>query len=270
MNKADISSILFEHQFWLQILGDHSRFIFASLAPKEKAEIEKAHYFIQAFDAMLNQARQCASGQDLLALTQQSYHEVKSLREFKLHLLCRHLVDGIEIHLTPTFINHMINELEEYCLVLECLLKEGNVPCFHPLHYHNIWLLDATGHSGFIHCTLDETEHELKEKSLCFQKNFDGLHEKSLEFEGYLRTGLETFPALTRLNCQVDSQMDLFKKFLADLVELRLCLEALGTISPLAPDHMYREECYYLTKLAQVGAVPMPECDPTAPRIKVK
>lgn len=263
------SCMLFEHQFWLQIMGDHSRFIFSSLAPKECAEIEKAHCFINIFDNLMEQARQCLSGSDLTDLTNQACSNVKAFREFKLHLICRHLIDGIELHLTPTFVNHMVNELEEYCLILDCILETGKLPVYHPLHYHNIWLLDAVGHSGFIHCSVDDVEFDLKDKSICFKKNFDGLHKKSLEFKGYLRTGLEDFPALGVLNCQVDKEMDLFKKFLTELVNLRICLEALGTLSPLAPDHMYREECYYLTKLAQSGAVPTPKCNPTRPRLEV-
>lgn len=269
MDRNMTASLLFEHQFWLQILGDHGRFIFSSLAPKEQAEIEKAHYFICEFDTLLSQARQCVSGSDLLDFSSHVYQRVENLREFKLHLLCRHLVGGIELHLTPTFVNHMVNELEEYSLILECLLKEGKLPQCHPIHYHNIWLLDAVGHSSFIHCSLDAVENQLKETSACFLKDFEGLHRKAIEFQGYLRTGLEDFPALIRFNCQVDREMDLFKKFLTELLNLRIDLEALGTLSPLAPDHMFREECYYLTKLAQVGAVPNPNCDPTKPRIKV-
>jgi len=63
--------------------------------------------------------------------------------------------------------------------------------------------------------------------------------------------------------------MDLLKKYLLNILELRIRLEALGTLPPLDPDHMFREECYYLTKLAQVGAVPFPKCDPTKPRIQI-
>lgn len=163
----------------------------------------------------------------------------------------------------------MVNELEEYYLILRCLLEDGKLPCCHPLHYHNIWLLDATSHSAFIHCSLDETEAELKEQSKCFKHDFAGLHSKAMEFKGYLRTNLAEFPALDRLNCQVDRKMDLFKKFLAELLRLRIELSALGTISPLGPDHMYREECYYLTKLAEVGAVPASKCDPTKRHINV-
>lgn len=269
MDSNFTACIQFEHQFWLQILGDHSRFIFNSLSPKETAEIEQAHYYICAFDSLLTKARQCSSDRDLLDLTKESHQEVKRLREFKLHLLCRHLINGIDFHLTPTFVNHMVNELEEYAVILDCLLETGKLPPFHPLHYHNVWLLDAAGHASFIHCSLDEIENDLKEQSNLFKKDFDGLHQKALEFSGYLRTGLESWPALDRLNCQVNQEIDLFQKFLAEMVHLRITLEALGTISPLAPDHMYREECYYLTKLAELGAVPEPKCDPSKPRLKV-
>ncbi|MPN58312.1 hypothetical protein SDC9_206016 [bioreactor metagenome] len=73
----DTRSILFEHQFWLQTLGDHSRFIFSPLAPKETSEIEKAHYFICTFDKLLAQARECISGGDLLDLTKLAYKRSK-------------------------------------------------------------------------------------------------------------------------------------------------------------------------------------------------
>ncbi|GAB6889346.1 DUF2935 domain-containing protein [Geobacillus stearothermophilus] len=40
-----------------------------------------------------------------------------------------------------------------------------------------------------------------------------------------------------------------------------------GMQSPLMADHMAREECYYLQKLAETtGEVKAPACDPTKPR----
>ena len=43
----------FEHGFWLQVLGDHARFIHDSLGPQEQREIDLARYFIQTFDYLL-------------------------------------------------------------------------------------------------------------------------------------------------------------------------------------------------------------------------
>ena len=33
-------SALFEHQFWLKVLSDHSQFLLDALAPKEKEDIK--------------------------------------------------------------------------------------------------------------------------------------------------------------------------------------------------------------------------------------
>ena len=44
---------LFEHRFWLQILGDHSRFILNALSPTETKEIQIAENFIPIFDQLL-------------------------------------------------------------------------------------------------------------------------------------------------------------------------------------------------------------------------
>ena len=83
---------LFEHRFWLQILGDHSRFILLSLSTKEKREIEQANYYIQVFDQLLAQARESLSIEEIHTINAQASEQVRALREFKLHLLHRHLV----------------------------------------------------------------------------------------------------------------------------------------------------------------------------------
>ncbi|WP_144553714.1 DUF2935 domain-containing protein [Peribacillus simplex] len=53
MNEVWEKAARFEHRFWLQILGDHSRFIHESLAPIELENIEIALEFIQIFDTLL-------------------------------------------------------------------------------------------------------------------------------------------------------------------------------------------------------------------------
>ena len=50
-----LKSAVFEHQFWLQVLGDHSRFIHDSLYPSEKEDISKAASFIHHFNQLLSQ-----------------------------------------------------------------------------------------------------------------------------------------------------------------------------------------------------------------------
>jgi hypothetical protein len=255
----------FEHRFWLQILGDHARFIHDSLAPKETEAIERASQFIHSFDELL--ARVDSS--DLVALSARAEDEGRRLRDFKLDIIRRHLAGKITIHLGPAFINHMVNELEEYLLLLG-YLKQGAVPpLFHELHHHLIWLLDAAGHSGAISDNMERVEKQIKMKSDTFTKEFEAFYLKAVEMTGFLRTNLTSFPALDRFNKDVSLEMKLFMNFLHEIEELELSKEALGTFAPLMADHMMREECYYLIKLAESTKLAQPDCDPGKPRLQL-
>ena len=149
----------------------------------------------------------------------------------------------------------MVNELEEYQNVLNYLRKGEVPPIFHELHHHLLWLNDASGHAGTINDNLDGVEKRLKEKSHTFTQHFDQFYLKALELTGYLRTNLQTFPALNRFNDDVDVEMKLFKSFLLELEELELSAEVLGTFTASMADHMAREEQYYLTKLVESRSV---------------
>ncbi|MBU5445526.1 DUF2935 domain-containing protein [Paenibacillus sp. MSJ-34] len=267
MNNHVLSSAIFEHRFWLQVLGDHSRFIRDGLAPKEKTAIEQANEFIHMFDTLLNRARSTLSASETAELTIQAKQAALRLRRFKLQLLERHLVGKIDIHLPPTFLNHMVNELEEYVLVLKCL-EQNQVPVFDPVHHHLLWLSDAAGHAASITSNLDMVEKDMIKRSNKFEKKFENFYLKAIELAKYMRTNLKQFPALGRFNTDVELEITLFRHFLNELEELRINDELLGTLSPLMADHMAREECYYLIKLAQVAGTKNPGCDPTHPRVE--
>ncbi|WP_160719304.1 DUF2935 domain-containing protein [Bacillus sp. USDA818B3_A] len=264
MNEVFERTARFEHRFWLQILGDHSRFIFEALAPVQNEEINKASNFISIFDNLLERAK----SSDLVSLTKDAETEVSHLREFKLDLIRKHLIGKIKIHLSPTFLNHMVNELEEYVRVLTYLKAGQNPPVYHELHHHLLWLLDAAGHSEAISSNLDGVEKKLKQKSQSFMKSFEEFYLKAVELAGYLRTSLTSFPALTKMNVEAQLEIKLFQNFLLELEELELSKQALGTFAPLMADHMFREECYYLMKLAESASLEPPNCDPAKPRLQ--
>lgn len=236
----------FEHQFWLQVLGDHSRFILDSLAVSQKQDIEKAKQFKQIFDTLLRKAREQT---DLESLTFEAEEYALELREFKFSIIRRHVTGEIKIHLPPSFINHMVNELEEYLLVLTYLKKKEKPPVFHELHHHLVWLLDAAGHAGAISDTLDRAEKQFKLKSKLFAKQFEDFYLKAVELSGFLRANIDSFPALTKMNSDVELEIELFRGFLAEVEEMELTNQMLSTFSPLMADHMMREECYYLISL---------------------
>ncbi|MGE7591935.1 DUF2935 domain-containing protein [Peribacillus frigoritolerans] len=263
MNEFLEKTARFEHRFWLQILGDHARFIHESLAPVEVEYIEIASEFIQIFDTLLGKA----NSEEISPLTVTAEQETLRFREFKLCLLKEHLVGKIKIHLSPSFINHMVNELEEYLRLLKYFNANQMPPVFHELHHHLLWLLDAAGHAGTISSNMDDVEKRLKEKSEQYKKHFNDFYLKAVEMAGFLRTNLSTFPALEKMNADVTLEIKFFQHFLLELEELDLSAQALGTFSPLMADHMWREECYYLTKLAESTDMEKPNCDPAKPRL---
>jgi len=259
---------LFEHRFWLQIMGDHARFIQTALSPVEVHDVALASGFIERFDRLLTEARAAGAEARLAALNREAAAATQELKEFKLSLLERLLLGKVELLFTPTFLNHMVNELEEYEKILAALLKGQPVPLFHPLHYDLVWLQDAVGHSASIAGDLDLTEKPWIKKSQAFQEGFEALFLKAVEMAGYMRTELREFPAFRKFHRDIDLEMKVFMRFLQELEDMQISAELLDRISPLIPDHMFREECYYLTKLAQTGLVQQPGCDPARPRVE--
>ncbi|MRH43663.1 DUF2935 domain-containing protein [Aquibacillus halophilus] len=265
--KDFIQGASFEHQFWLQVLGDHSRFIRDSLYPKETKDIEKARDFVKSFDDLLEQSKSITES-NAISFTKQAESATDYIKQFKLSIIERQLKGKIGIHLGPTFLNHMVNELEEYQLVLN-FLKQGELPpIFHELHHHLVWLIDASGHAGAINDQMDGVEKRLKKKSKEFTKHFNNFYLKAVELTGYLRANVDTFPALSRFNSDVEIELNLFRIFLHELEEMELSETVLGTFSGLMADHMAREECYYLMKLAESTHTNPPDCNPTKPRTK--
>lgn len=132
----------------------------------------------------------------------------------------------------------------------------------YPLHHHLLWPPDAADHAEGLQINTDGVEKKVKKKQLYFIKTFESFYIKAVELTGYLRTQLQNFPALARFNKEVELEIILFQVFLKELKEMGFTRELLGTLMPLMPDHMYREECYYLHKLAQTSAIKPPKCSP--------
>jgi len=261
-----LDSLVFEYNFWLQILGDHARFIYFSLAPSETERINKAKQFIHTFDQLLDESKAAAPTDEF---KQKVISAVQELREFKLSLLTLTLKSRVVIHLSSTFFNHMLNELEEFLLTLSNL-QNGQPPVFHPLHYNVLWLSDGMGHAAAVSASLDEIENNKIEESKAYEKTFTNLYLKSIEMSGFTRTKLMNFPSLQMLNRQAYFEMIGFKDFLIEIRNARTNATLLGTLMPLMADHMAREECYYLTKLAlSDGSLEMPDCNPARARVDV-
>ena len=112
-------------------------------------------------------------------------------------------------------------------------------------------------------------EKPLRAQSQCFIGDFEYSYQKALEIAGFARA-VQHYPALAQFNHEAATQILEFNQFLMQLQEMLLNKTVLGTLDPLIPDHMLREECYYLVKLSTVSDVKSPSCDPGKPRIMEK
>jgi len=254
----------FEDLFWLQVLGDHMRFILAKLAVKEEELIKTTKQLKQTSDDLLNAVRAstAVSVGSKIALCQE-------IGKLKLEIQRRQLIGDIEFGLPPTFISHMINELEEYVHILTGVeVGDRNVPQDHVLHVHKLWLKDISGHAAINQASLDFTEVKTKKKMCKFKKVFKSLTYMADEFASLLRTGLTEFPALDKLNDSSAEKVKLFNVVLAEMEEMCLSHKLLGSITPLMIDHMLREHSYYLICVANKTNKPVEiSLDPTSPRV---
>ncbi|WP_010097957.1 DUF2935 domain-containing protein [Ornithinibacillus scapharcae] len=248
--KEYIESASSEHQFWLQILGEHTQFIHDSLYPSEEKEIAKAKQFIDSFHHLQEEATNL-SNHNTIAFTKKAETASERLKDFKHSMIKRQVKGTIGLHLSPTFLNHMVNEVEEYILVMN-YLKEGKAaPIFHELHHHLIWLIGAAGHAGVIHAALDAVEKQRKKRSYEFVKHFEEYYVKAIELTGYLRATTKTFPALKKFNREVQMEVESFHTFLQELNNMEHDTSLLNSLPFNMTDHMVREVTYYLSKLAE-------------------
>jgi len=257
-----MTDLNFENRFWLQILGDHLRFLELTLASKEKGLLDSTKALKEKADLLLAQARKKKND------TEANLSFALAVKNLKSLILERTLLGQVDICLPSTFINHMLNELEEYERILREVLETGDFRENHILDVHYLWDSDAAGHAISIVQNLDPTEKKPAKKFMKEHKCFEGFFNKALEYGKYSkRTELSNFPAIEKLNEEVTEELLIFINMLETLREERLDSKVLGTLNPLMADHMYRESVYVLRKIQQNSGKKVTTLDPAAPRI---
>lgn len=243
-----------EIEFWTRIMRDHGEFQFYSLAASEQEALNTAQYFRNLFDRLHIESR---SNQlpiaDLIAETKTA---VTQFIDFKRYMLSRLMTCTIKLSMTPTFLNHMINEALEFLHALNLAdntIQSNNV--MELLRLHTIWLPDASGHASFVAAELDSVEREYIKEADKFTEKFDNLFKKAFSmYSMYERTRVLD-GAIHHLNEQVKNALREFIVFLEAIEELNIECSILpsGTFSPLIANHMMREEGYYIYKISELG-----------------
>ncbi len=226
--------INFEVDFWSRIIGDHMIFLGKTLHKNETGYHRRVSEIKQLADNLYNRVNVHFLDKDASYLAMMS-------RQLKLDIIRDILAGDISISLSATFINHMLNENEEMIRVLN-----GEPTSIS--HINKLWLSDAYGHAEQLGCMLDPIEKKLKKDLKKIVKKFKKHYLMNEEFIGFDRTILES-ARKDKHNEKIEEHIGEFIDLLEELMEKKVNKEVIATFSTLVPDHMIREENYYLAKL---------------------
>lgn len=243
-------------RFWTGIMRDHGEFILTSLSYNEQEAIRLANYYKEAFSVLHEQSKNIAEN-DTAAFNQllsQSMNLLLNFINFKKLLLARQLTCRLDTSLPPTFYNHMINEaMDFYNTIVRIQSNVQPNRLLENLELNKLWITDAAGHAAIIASDLDPTEKIFINEAQEFEKVFNWLSLKTEELSKMLvRTGLSD-GSLELLNEQAIKKLEEFTCFLARLRDLKARCKVLGILKLLIPDHMIREQNYYLQELKSIG-----------------
>jgi hypothetical protein len=232
-----------ENAFWLGVLLDHIDFM--DLAIPAKYSLLR-----QRLEELRSQGQSIVedTSSDDIQVSEAALKFAQDVTEFKKGLLERKLTELSDIQMDPTFISHMLNEVEEYITILTGFLLHGEVPKRKLLDYHKLWLLDIDGHLVTIKKNLDPIEKILRKAAGEKGKKFKHFFLKALELIGYLRA-TQDFPELRQFNEDMIKETEEYLLFISELNQLLLQGTLPGTITVQMLEHMTREQEYYLSKI---------------------
>lgn len=233
-------------------MRDHAIFQNTALAPKEVPFIQKSMMFRNFFQTMMDKIK-CE--EDLNEHMQSLLNGLNDFINFKRSIIKGLLTCKLEISLPPSFINHQINEAMEFRLLLTS--PEKYMECIEsPVCFADLlkkWIADASGHAATYASFLDPTESMQREEALQFKMKFDMLSVKASELHMMM---MRTGAGIGALMLLIEEFTELLKMFIAYLKKMQklranCMVMAVGTLSPLLPDHMIREHEYVLSKIEE-------------------
>jgi hypothetical protein len=240
-----------ELDFWLRIMGDHARLIKASLLPGDANPVMVAENFREIFDRLVEKLK---NDRRELEFCNEILTTVISFREFKRELLGESLRNNEVTSFSPSVYHHMLNELEEFLKVIQDL--QSDTPLYdNILACHLLWISDAAGHAALMQSVLDKMEYRYRDEAKAFENAFDKIYLAGVTIAGFFRC--DALTAQSKLEAYTCGNAGLIGEFMGFLREIKAQAEQnrlTGNVSPLIPDHMLREERYYLQKIGKPDA----------------
>ena len=231
MNKSDLL-------FWTDILSEHAMFQMNAFSSKEEMYILEAKRFHKLFKGY-NEAIASKKAIDMAVIE----GDVSKFIDFKKKIIFELLRHNLLISFCPSFINHMINEANEFMNILHGKEQEMSL-------YIKIWLADAAGHATTLASSLDFAETVEIQRAEYFKDTFDRLSKKASEIN-MIRDNLKMDVDLSLLKEEVVSFLEDFIDYSGELGELLDSKRVMssGTLSSVVTNHFISEHRYFIGKL---------------------
>ena len=229
--------------FWTDILSEHAMFQTNAFSYKEERFIAEAEKFHQIFKSY-NQVILSGNNVDLRTLESDTIRFI----DFKKKLIFGLLQHQVKINFSPSFINHMLNEADEFLSILRsgsCPVKTENAAL-----YIKTWLADASGHASTLSAFLDLAETPSIRKAEFFKNVFDNLDKKASEIS-MISGNLKTKINIELLKEEVIEALNAFIQFCAKTGELldNNKIMSAGTLSSMITNHFINEHKYFIHKI---------------------
>jgi len=229
--------------FWTYILAEHAMFQTNAFSHKEERYIAEAEQYNQTFK-MYNEAIASMQGIDLHALE----NDTISFIDFKKKIIADLLQHKVLINFSPSFINHMVNEADEFL----CILRSGTCPIKteNPTLYIKTWLADASGHASTLAAFVDLAETPTIQRAEFFKHMFDKLGKKACEMN-MISENLKTHANLELLKEEVTEALNEFIQLCITTGRLldKKQIMSVGTLSSDITNHFINEHQYFMHKI---------------------
>lgn len=246
-----------EISFWTENMKDHSSFQYHNITPEQQEDLEKAKHFITRFSQLNTEIKNISDrllSRKLDVIITKNIELLRNFIRFKEYLIAKLSQSGMELKLTPSLLNHMINEAVEYLNIL-AIARQGSPlnKTLENIRLHTIWLRDSAGHGAAIATSLDPKEIILIATAEKFQKKFNNMSVKAFELYPLYNKAALKVEAISQFNELVEKEVRSFIRFIDSIRLLKVNLNVAENLQPIILEHIIKEENYYLQRIKELA-----------------
>jgi hypothetical protein len=253
--KSTPLSVSEEHQFWLEILEDHARFILDHISPQETQWADEASRYTAVFaglqaklDTLSTPPR--ASAADWIVFAKEVHPAAAGYYKLEGQLLALRLSNRISLNLPPTFLNSTLNENQEYLRLLRYYVQGADAPPLPLWNLMELWLDDQLNHAQLLEKAMDPVELQLAKEAHIIAEDFRSHLIKNRAIHGFLRFSPPDFPAQVEFAREAAETVVRFFKLAGATASKFKQTGMLNSTTLRFLEHQLPETSYFMRKLA--------------------